>query len=306
MLRDISTRRKLVLLCSAFVIAIAVAIYISVAEKRIAIDFARQELGGVDHIEQFQDIYAALLRDPLSRASPPPFPDTTIYSSAESKSASQDSQRTAALEDSLKRTLSRLWSGQVTGDAQRSVAAEALTKTERVISRIGDDSGLALDPELDSYHLQDILVRQMPKLLSQLGDVWSLASASQSATTLDDKTRLLTRVAIARTTSEELARSLTSAYRANATGRLRRGTEATMAVMLSSVTAYLGGVNGARGPTSPNGKKPSTPASVRGSGSTSCSAPRRARRGLQFRRDRRFRTDIRQRQHLADARLWPG
>ena len=179
MLRDISTRRKLFLLCSAFVIAIVVAIYISVAEKRIAIDFARKELGGVEDIEQFRDIYAALLRDPLSRTSPPAFPATTITSGADAKSASQDSLRTAALEDSLKRTLSRLWSGQVTGDAQRSVAAEALTKTERVISRIGDDSGLALDPQLDSYHLQDILVRQMPKLLSQLGDVWSLASSSQ-------------------------------------------------------------------------------------------------------------------------------
>jgi hypothetical protein len=74
MLRHISTRRKLFLLCSAFVIAIAVAIYISVAEKRIAIDFSRKELGGVGHIEQFQDIYAALLRDPLSRTSPPHFP----------------------------------------------------------------------------------------------------------------------------------------------------------------------------------------------------------------------------------------
>jgi hypothetical protein len=51
-----------------------VAIYISIAEKRIAIDFARKELGGVGHIEQFQDIYAALLRDPLGRTSPRYFP----------------------------------------------------------------------------------------------------------------------------------------------------------------------------------------------------------------------------------------
>ncbi len=243
MLRDISTRRKLFLLCSAFVVAIVVAIYISVAEKRISIDFTRDELVGVDHIEQFREIYATLIPNPLSQTSPPPFPDTTIYSSAESKSASQDSLRTAALEKSLERTLRRIWSGQVTADAQRTVAAEALAKTAQVIARVGDNSKLALDPELDSYYLQDILVRQMPKLLSQLGDVRSLASSSHLPTTPDAQTHLHARAAIARTTAEELARSLTSAYRGNESGSLRRGTEAMMAVMLSSVTAYLGGVD---------------------------------------------------------------
>ena len=243
MLRDLSTRRKLFLLCSAFVIAIAVAIYISVAEKRIAIDFARKELVGVNDIEQFRDIYAALVPDPLSRTSPPPYPDATTRPSADSRSGSQDSLQTAALEDALARTLQRLWSGQVTGDALRTLAAEALAKTERVILRIGDNSNLALDPELDSYHLQDILVRQMPKLLNQLGNVWSLASSSALATTPEEKTRLLARAAIVRTSTQELARSLTSAYRGNASGGLRRGTEATMAVMLSSVNAYLAGVD---------------------------------------------------------------
>ena len=103
MLRDVSTRRKLFLLCSAFVVSIAVAIYISVAEKRIAIDFASKELAGVGHIEQFRDIYAALLPDPLIRTSPPPFPEAPVESRADSKSASQDSLQTAALEESLAR-----------------------------------------------------------------------------------------------------------------------------------------------------------------------------------------------------------
>ena len=134
-----------------------------------------------------------------------------------------------------------LWSGKVEGDAERRLVAETLRKTQELISRIGDDSNLALDPELDSYYLQDILVRQMPKLFSQLGDVWSLTGAP--AATPEEKARLLTRAAIARSTAEELARSLTSAYRGNASGALRQRTEAMMAVMLSSVTAYLGAVD---------------------------------------------------------------
>ena len=242
MLKDISTRRKLFLLCAAFVVAIAVAIYISIAEKQIAIDFTNKELDGARHIQQFHEVYSALLPDPRHHSAPTKFLDAAANARADPK-ASQDLLRTAALEESLARMLQRIWSGKVEGDAERRLVAETLAKTQELISRIGDDSNLALDPELDSYYLQDILVRQMPKLFSQLGDVWSLASASVPAATPEEKARLLTRAEIARSTTEELARSLTSAYRGNASGALRQRTEGTMAVMLSSVTAYLGAVD---------------------------------------------------------------
>ncbi|MGE3529665.1 MAG: HAMP domain-containing protein, partial [Methyloceanibacter sp.] len=242
MLRDISTRRKLLILCTAFAVAIAVAIYISVAEKQIAIDFATKELGGVHHIQQFEEVYSALLPDPRKHSAPSKFLEAATNARADPK-ASQDLLRTAALEESLARMLQRLWSGKVEGAAERRLVAETLGKTQELIARIGDESNLALDPELDSYYLQDILVRQTPKLLSQLGDVWSLANNSEPAATPGDETRLLTRAAIARSTAEELARSLTSAYRGNETGTLRQRNEAMMAVMLSSVTAYLGAVD---------------------------------------------------------------
>jgi two-component system, sensor histidine kinase and response regulator len=242
MLRDISTRRKLFLLCAAFVVAIAVAIYISIAEKQIAIDFANKELGGVGHIQQFHEVYSALLPDPRNHSAPTKFLDAAANARADPK-ASQDLLRTAALEESLARMLQRLSSGKVEGEAERRLVAETLRKTQELIARIGDDSNLALDPELDSYYLQDILVRQMPKLFSQLGEVWSLASTSAPVAAPEEKARLLTRAAIARSTAEELARSLTSAYRGNASGSLRQRTEGTMAVMLSSVTAYLGAVD---------------------------------------------------------------
>ena len=241
MLRDLSTRRKLFLLCSAFVVAIAVAIYSTVAEKQIAIDFTRKELDGVRYIEPIRNVYGALLSDPLDGAAP--VTGEAIKALAHAEAASGRTLRTTALQQSLATTLRRLGSGQVKGDAQRALIAEALVKTKELILRVGDNSNLALDPELDSYYLQDNLVRQIPKLLSQLGDVWSLAAKSPRATTPDDKTRLITRVALARSTAEEIARNLTAAFRGDDSGTLRRRTEAPIAVMLSSVTAYLGGVD---------------------------------------------------------------
>ncbi len=243
MLRDLSTRRKLFLLCSAFVIAIAVAIYSTVAEKQIAIDFTRKELDGVRYIEPIQGVYAALLFDPPNRTTSAPVTGKALELLADAETASAGALRSAPLQESLAKTLRRLGSGQVTGDAQRALVAEALVKTKELILRVGDNSNLALDPELDSYYLQDNLVRQIPKLLSQLGDVWSLASTSAPITTPDDKTRLITRVAMARSTAEEIAQNLTSAFRGDESGTLRQRVEAPIAVMLSSVTAYLGSVD---------------------------------------------------------------
>src|SRR6185312_587781 len=57
------------------------------------------------------------------------------------------------------------------------------------------------------------------------------------------KTRLFASVAMARSTAEEIARNLTSAYRGDSDGTLRRKIEAPVAVMLSSVTSYLGALD---------------------------------------------------------------
>ena len=50
----------------------------------------------------------------------------------------------------------------------------ALGKARDLASRIGNDFNLALDPDLDSYYLQDIVVTKMTTLLSQLGQLQSL------------------------------------------------------------------------------------------------------------------------------------
>jgi PAS domain S-box-containing protein len=236
MLRDISTSKKLFLLCTAFLIAIAVAIYSLVAEKQIAIDFARTELIGVRYVESLREVYGALVPEPLNAG------DATIKSLADAEAASRGMLQTGPIEDSLAATLRTLWSGRAKGDVQRTLVAEALSKSRDLISRIGDDSNLALDPDLDSYYLQDTVVRQIPQLLGRLGELQSLASSSAS-TAPDDQSRLLALTAMTRSTVEEIARDLASAYRGNASGALRRGTEAPMAVMLSSVTAYLGAVD---------------------------------------------------------------
>ncbi len=68
MFKNLRTSRKLILLSATFIVAIIVAIYSLIAEKQIAIEFARKELVGVAYLERLRDVYAALLALPSGEA----------------------------------------------------------------------------------------------------------------------------------------------------------------------------------------------------------------------------------------------
>ena len=64
MFRNLRTGTKLLILCGAFILAMAVPIYGLVTEKQIAIEFARKELVGSRYLGAVRDIYASLLAVP--------------------------------------------------------------------------------------------------------------------------------------------------------------------------------------------------------------------------------------------------
>src|ERR1700731_3999294 len=63
MFKNLSTSTKLVVLCSMFMISIGVATYSLVAEKQIAIEFARKELVGTAYLVTVRGVYATILTD---------------------------------------------------------------------------------------------------------------------------------------------------------------------------------------------------------------------------------------------------
>ena len=55
-----------------------------------------------------------------------------------------------------------------------ALIVEALSKARNLAALIGDDSKLALDPDLNSYYLQNIVVKRVPALLSEMGELHAL------------------------------------------------------------------------------------------------------------------------------------
>ena len=57
MFKDMRTGTKLLVLCGTFIVAILVPVYALVAEKQLAVDFARKELSGSRYLTAVRAAY---------------------------------------------------------------------------------------------------------------------------------------------------------------------------------------------------------------------------------------------------------
>jgi signal transduction histidine kinase len=231
MFKSLRTSTKLLLLCSVFVGALAVATYSLVAEKEIAIHFVRKELVGVEHLEALRDVYASILMEKAGMSGAGKAAATRL---AEKDFADSGQPGTGALESALAKAVDKLAAAR-DADQRRTLSVNALTAARNLASRIGDDSNLTLDPDLDSYYVQDIVVAKMPTLLSQIGELHSELETSSG----DLAVRALVLDGMIRATLDGIARGLQASYRGGSGAQLREALDGNLKTMGAAWNAYL-------------------------------------------------------------------
>ena len=242
MFKNLRTSTKLLLVCGMFVISIAATTAALVAEKQIAIAFARKELVGSRYLAIVRGIYRAILirqNDP-SFAKTRPSPDEILKAVAAAEANAANGLQTAELEQALAQTLRKLWSDK-TGQSTDQLVIEALSDAQKLASRIGDDLNLALDPDLNTYYLQNIIVARFPGLVSQVGEMQTLLRAAKATGSLSNEhmARLVFLDSSMRSTAEGVKSDLAAAERGDADGSLKRNVDAAIATMITSVGSYL-------------------------------------------------------------------
>src|SRR5262249_5082764 len=172
MFKNLRTSTKLTLLCAMFIISIAATTYSLVAEKQIAIAFARKELIGSKFLGTLRSIYETILTGKPFNSSAP-VPGASAHEILEALTAAQSDAaaplHAGGVVQGITGALPRLGSNSPVGDSANTV--DLLAGMQQLASRIGDDSNLTLDTDLDTYYLQNILVDQLPKLLGRLGEL---------------------------------------------------------------------------------------------------------------------------------------
>ena len=154
MFQNLRTSTKLLILCSTFSISIGVTVYGLVTEKLIAIDFARQELTGSRYLRAVRAVYQeifAVRSDEEVAGRPHASVDTVAQALADAEAETGGAFQTAALAKSVAAELREL--GVAAAEQRRldAIVLDALSKAQALAARIGDDSNLTLDPDLDTH-----------------------------------------------------------------------------------------------------------------------------------------------------------
>jgi hypothetical protein len=179
---------KLVIICAAFTIPLALTTYFLLEEKRIKIDFAQQELYGDEYLRPL----SRLLDDVAAHRTLVAMGDTASPRLAAVEQRIEDEMSELLRIDrrlgrSLKTASVETDSAALRGGAAglaaqwRLVRAPGLDPSaseaghhlligdlRTLVAHVGDTSKLILDPDLDTYYIMDALLIREPEIVDRL------------------------------------------------------------------------------------------------------------------------------------------
>jgi signal transduction histidine kinase len=243
MFKNLPTGTKLFILCGMFLISIAVPIYGLVTEKQRAIDFSRKELVGNRHLKTLRQIYAAMLvvRPEAGKLGGDATNEEFLKALVDADDGAGGRLQTVDFAQAFAAAMRQLWSTDGQPSERSNLFLNALFKGQALALRIGDDTNLALDPDLDTYYLQSIVARTVPTFLTRVGALQEFfvtsITAGEAAAMRD--VRLSALVGVVRSTANEVKENLEAAYRGNPDGRLKQAIDTKFAILRSSTYSYL-------------------------------------------------------------------
>jgi PAS domain S-box-containing protein len=248
MFGNLRTGTKLFILSGMFIVSIAVATYSLIVDRAAAINFARQELAGSRYLAVVRDIDAAVvtgLTDDAAYRRSRDRAEAMVAALAAAQTAAAGTLQTADFAKRLDAALRELWSTQAAGGTLDPAALRALAAARSLAARISDDSNLALDTDLDSYHLVIVIVDKLPPALGAVAEAQTLLrlGATEGGISIDRGARLLALASMIRSIAGEIDENLAAAYRGNGDGALRANLAPTVAAMVAALDAYLGAVD---------------------------------------------------------------
>ncbi|HXZ10736.1 MAG TPA: sensor domain-containing diguanylate cyclase, partial [Paraburkholderia sp.] len=182
--------RKLLLI---YLLDLTAVVYISsilIHEKYIAIDFSNREIVGNAYVRTVRD---ALVDVALAGAGRPPSPFSFAHTAGDLADAERQygaNMGSAALNERVRQSLMALAQHAHPDAAEVN---DALVACRELVTRVGNQSNLILDPDLDSYYSMSLAILRYPALLDSINRIGrQLHSKPQGAATHDEmRTRYL-------------------------------------------------------------------------------------------------------------------
>jgi len=168
-LSNLSVGRKLLLI---YLLDLSTVIFISsilIHEKYIAIDFSRKEISGTAYIAGLRPTLVA-----LGRSTPALTIDEKVMTGlAEAEGQHGDGMGSSNLNDKFRHSLQKLRATGAPTLPSEALARRytALEQGRELVTRIGNQSNLILDPDLDSYYTMSLILLRYPTLLEAVAQI---------------------------------------------------------------------------------------------------------------------------------------
>ena len=200
--------QKLVLLVAVLFVPIILLTYLLVAEKNLAIDFAHEEIMGVQylqpvrtllqHLAEHRGMSTAYLSGDASFREKIMAKQNQLAEDVKSVDVA-DAQYSGVLDSSRRwQAIKTDWQNlnthtlQLTAQDNFARHTAIIEQLLDLISHIGVTSNLVLDPDPDSYHLMDVIVGRLPFLVEHLGQIrgMTVGIVARQQVLKDDSIRL--------------------------------------------------------------------------------------------------------------------
>jgi len=226
--RDLRTRTKISLIFFLLLIPIAYTVWTIAADKRALIAASEREQVGSAYVAAVRPILFAVSN--LAKAD-------DVHAAVETARASQkklgESRELGALADDFAFAIEIA----VTGTDTDSVDA-AMEKGAALVARAAEESNMALDPELASYYLGNIVSVRLPRILGSLlaeqNTVSMVAAAGELST--EQRVRLLTLSGTLKADFDGLRGNVAGAVRGN--GGLSRSLVDPLAALVKAADGF--------------------------------------------------------------------
>ena len=175
----LSVGRKLTLI---YLLDLTAVIYVSgilIHEKYLAIDFARKEVVGAEYAEVVRRNLMGAFRVPAPAVPAAPTTQADDLAALEAVRSSSDAQLNTTDASARLQNLLHL-------PASKSNRTALLAQGRNLLTIVGNQSNLILDPDLDSYYVMSLTVLRFPELLQVLYDTrdfmqnWGQGSQGQN------------------------------------------------------------------------------------------------------------------------------
>jgi diguanylate cyclase (GGDEF)-like protein/PAS domain S-box-containing protein len=188
-LGTLSVSRKLTLI---YLLDLTAVIYISgilIHEKYLAIDFARKEIVGANYTDAVRQV---MMSSALPAAGHPGESGQSLQRLAQARAVWDPDLGTVAVSPQIIETVQVIESG--TSRPADSVDLSPLFAQGRaLVTAVGNQSNLILDPDLDSYYVMSLTVLRYPELLQVMHETMEFLKTyrSEAFAGQDQRTRLL-------------------------------------------------------------------------------------------------------------------